>query len=100
MLDLLHELFGGEFPADERALELDLLDPSSTYGVYDDGQLVGCASAYRFDLTTPGSRVATAGVTSVGVRSTHRRRGLLNSLMTRQLHDLHDVMPVAALWAS
>jgi predicted acetyltransferase len=41
-------------------------------------------------------------VTLVGVRPTHRRRGLLSTLMRRQLADVHDEgrEAVAALWAS
>ena len=41
-------------------------------------------------------------MTLVGVRPTHRRRGLLTTLMRRQLADIHDAgrEPVAALWAS
>jgi predicted acetyltransferase len=42
-----------------------------------------------------------AGVTYVGVRATHRRRGVLGSMMQRQLTDIHDRgEPVAILWAS
>ena len=51
---------------------------------------------------SPAARSRSAGVTLVGVRPTHRRRGLLTTLMRRQLADLHDAgrEPVAALWAS
>ena len=40
-------------------------------------------------------------MTWVGVLPTHRRRGLLSGLMTRQLADVRaEGRPVAALWAS
>ena len=43
-----------------------------------------------------------AGVTQVGVRPTHRRRGMLSTLMRRQLADVHEAgdEAIAALWAS
>jgi predicted acetyltransferase len=40
-------------------------------------------------------------VTGVGVLPTHRRRGVLNALMRRQLDDIREGgEPIAALWAS
>ena len=54
-----------------------------------------------FDLTVPGGELPTAGVTVVGVLPTHRRRGVLRSLMRAQLDDAHERgEPLAALWAS
>ena len=42
-----------------------------------------------------------AGVTAVGVRPTHRRRGLLTRLMRAQLEALRDGgEAIAGLWAS
>src|SRR5207344_3532582 len=53
------------------------------------------------ELTAPGARVPTAGVTVVGVLPTHRRRGILRELMRAQLDDVHARgEPLAALWAS
>jgi predicted acetyltransferase len=69
---------------------------------FEDGAVVGCAGAYEFDLTLPGLTTAPAtGVTWVGVRPTHRRRGILTSLMTHQLADSHERgEPLAVLLAS
>jgi predicted acetyltransferase len=66
-----------------------------------DGQWVGAASAYRFELTVPGGGVVDAcGVTMVGVRSTHRRRGILTALMGRLLDEAAERgEPVAVLMA-
>jgi predicted acetyltransferase len=67
----------------------------------EDGQLVGGAGSFRFEITVPGSSVATAGVTVVGTYPTHRRRGVLRSLMRAQLDDCHARgEPLAALWSS
>jgi predicted acetyltransferase len=49
----------------------------------------------------PGGEIACAGVTVVGVYPTHRRRGVLRSMMDEQLRDIHErEEPIAALWAS
>jgi predicted acetyltransferase len=68
---------------------------------FDDGRPIALAAAYPFDLTVPGGPLACGGVTWVGVLPTHRRRGILRQLMTRQLNDIHEWgEPIAALWAS
>jgi predicted acetyltransferase len=41
-------------------------------------------------MRVPGALAAVAGVTLVGVLPTHRRRGILSSLMRWQPDDLHD----------
>ena len=67
----------------------------------EDGKTVGGAGAFPFEMTVPGAVVPTAGVTVVGTFPTHRRRGVLRSLMRVQLDDIHERgEPVAALWAS
>jgi len=67
----------------------------------DDARPVAFAAAYPFDLSVPGGPLACGGVTWVGVLPTHRRRGILRQLMTRQLNDIHEWgEPIAALWAS
>jgi predicted acetyltransferase len=67
----------------------------------EDGHIVGGAGAFPFELTVPGGTVATAGVAAVGTYPTHRRRGVLRSMMRAQLDDVHQRgEPVALLWAS
>ncbi|HVM08141.1 MAG TPA: GNAT family N-acetyltransferase [Acidimicrobiales bacterium] len=67
-----------------------------------DGQIVGTAGAFTFDMTLPGLTTApTAGVTWVSVLPTHRRRGVLTSMMRHQLDDIRDRgEPLAILLAS
>jgi predicted acetyltransferase len=63
--------------------------------------IVGTAAAATFELTVPGGAVPAAGVTAVGVHPTHRRRGVLRTLMDRQLADVRERgEPAAILWAS
>ena len=68
----------------------------------DGGTIVGGAGAFTFRMTVPGgAQLGTAGVTVVGVLPTHRRRGILRSMMRAQLDDIHERgEPLAALWAS
>ena len=62
---------------------------------------LGTAGAYTFRMTVPGGEAATAGVTAVGVRPDHHRRGILRALMRNQLDDIRARgEPLAVLWAS
>jgi predicted acetyltransferase len=71
------------------------------HGAFEGKRAVGGAGAFPFELSVPGGTVPCAGVTVVGVYPTHRRRGILTSLMRAQLDDVRERgEPVAALWAS
>src|SRR6476646_3557417 len=60
-------------------------------GVADGGQFVAGAGAYSFDQTLPGNtHIPVAGVTWVGCLPSHRRRGLLTSMMRHQIDDLAE----------
>ena len=67
-----------------------------------NGEVVGTAGAYSFDLSLPGGSTAgCAGITLVSVRADHRRRGLLRRMMQRLLDDAASrAEPFAALWAT
>jgi predicted acetyltransferase len=68
---------------------------------FDGAAMVGTSGLLSLTLTTPGGLAPMAGVTAVGVLPSHRRRGILASLMRRQLDDIHDRgEPLAGLWAS
>jgi predicted acetyltransferase len=77
------------------------LDFDRAIAAHDGDRVVGTAAAYSFDLTVPGGMLPTAGVTTVAVQPTHRRRGVLRRMMQMQLDDVHRRgEPLAALWAS
>ncbi|MDE3722869.1 GNAT family N-acetyltransferase [Nocardiopsis sp. N85] len=64
-------------------------------------RVIGSTNHFPFEMHLPGGLRPVAGVTGVGVWPTYRRRGVLSSLMRRQLADLHEVGGrYAALWAS
>ncbi|MFG1701414.1 GNAT family N-acetyltransferase [Nonomuraea sp. NPDC049309] len=72
-----------------------------TLAAFDGDQMAGVTSIFSFTMTVPGGRLPVAGVTAVSVLPSHRRRGVLSSLMRRQLTDIRDRgEPVAALYAS
>ena len=90
-------------PPDEQMLERfeRVLPHERMHAAFADGQIVGGAGAFPFELSVPGGSVPCAGVTVVGTQPTHRRRGVLRSMMTAQLRDIHERgEPIAALWAS
>ena len=71
------------------------------HAAFDDGTIIGGAGVYPFEMTVPGGPMTCAGVTIVGVKPTHRRRGILRKMMTAQLADVRDrAEPIASLWAS
>ncbi|MFD6195635.1 GNAT family N-acetyltransferase [Mycobacteriaceae bacterium NPDC060252] len=66
-----------------------LLEAGRYLGAFDEAELVGGADSYTSWLTVPGgARVPHAAVTHIGVLPTHTRRGILTSLVTRQLTDI------------
>jgi predicted acetyltransferase len=101
--DTLINAFGGvPEPAEERALFNSLTEFDRSLGVWDGDTCVGTAGAFGFRLTVPGgASVPAAGVTMVSVAATHRRRGILTSMMRRQLDDVRSWgEPLAVLTAS
>ena len=94
------------FHADMSDAEADrwerVLEPERTLALRDRGRIVAGTGIFSRRLAVPGGVVPAAAVTLVGVRPTHRRRGLMSTLMRRQLNDVHEAgrEAVAMLWAS
>ena len=68
----------------------------------DSDEIVGTTSAYSLTMTMPGGAfVPVAGVHLVAVEPTHRRRGVMSSMMRHQLEGLvNGTEAVAALWTT
>ncbi|MFI6287718.1 GNAT family N-acetyltransferase [Streptomyces sp. NPDC051018] len=99
----LERAFGdGDKGSEHRELVRSLTHYDRSLGAYDGGECVGTAGSFPFRVTVPGgSLVPSAGVTMVSVAATHRRRGILTSLMRRQLDDVRERgEPLAMLLAS
>ncbi|GAA3126733.1 GNAT family N-acetyltransferase [Streptomyces rameus] len=99
---LVRAFGGGPASAEERELDRSLTEFDRSLAVWDADTLVGTAGAFSFRMTVPGGAVVpTAGVTMVSVAATHRRRGVLTSMMRRLLEDARAKgEPLAALFAS
>lgn len=95
--------FGGvPESAEESELWRTLTPHNRSIGAWDGDGCVGTAGAFAFRLSVPGGAlVPAAGVTMVSVAATHRRRGILTSMMRRQLDDVRAWgEPLAVLTAS
>jgi predicted acetyltransferase len=94
--------FSAQSTPEELEDELTIVEVDRLVAVVDGGRFVGTAGAYTFDLTVPGgAQIPVAGVTAVGVLATHRRQGVLRSMMAFQLDDVAARgEPVAVLTAS
>lgn len=94
--------FSDEVKPEHREQARATIDWSRTFGAFDGDDLCGTAGAYALEVTLPGGAVVpTSGVTAVGVLPTHRRRGVLSSMMARQLDDVKERgEPLALLTAS
>ena len=94
--------FGGTATDEDADRFLQLMDVDRMHAAFDGERVVGGAGAFSYRMSVPGgAAIPTAGVTVVGVLPSHRRRGVLTSLMREQLADCRARGDAAAyLWAS
>jgi predicted acetyltransferase len=99
----LERAFGGPAdPLEERAQWRKVTEFERSLTAWDGDELVGTAGAFTFRMTVPGGALlGVPGVTMVSVQPTHRRRGVLTSMMRRQMDEFRERgEPVAVLTAS
>jgi predicted acetyltransferase len=86
----------------DREREQAIFEFDRSLAVWDGAEPVATIAAYSLEMTLPGGPRPVAGVSQVSVQPTYRRRGLLRTLMTQGLADLHERgrEAVAALWAT
>ncbi|MEU8227610.1 GNAT family N-acetyltransferase [Kribbella sp. NPDC048915] len=75
-----------------------MFEPDRALVATDGGEIIGTTRALTRDLSVPGAVVDAAHVTGVGVRATHRRRGVMSALIGQQLREVPEA--IAVLWAS
>jgi predicted acetyltransferase len=76
-------------PEAERGPLLATSEWDRMFGAFEGDTLCGVVGAYGVEVTAPGPvTTPTSGVTAVGVLPTHRRRGILTSLMAHQFDDI------------
>lgn len=82
--------------------ELEDLGSGRGIGVFDGDELVGVGNIAGLELAVPGGLLPLAGVLLIGVKPTHRRRGVMSRMIRHQLHTLHEqgLEPVAGLTSS
>jgi predicted acetyltransferase len=96
-----HAFGGSPGTPEDRAQTLTRFEFDRSLGAYDGNQLVGGTAIFSFRMRVPGAELPAAGVSWVSVLPTHRRRGILRSLMRQQLADIRDRgEPLAVLWAA
>ncbi|MHB8641644.1 MAG: GNAT family N-acetyltransferase [Gaiellaceae bacterium] len=95
------QYFGSESDPDRAERFSRLLPVDRMHAAFEGERIVGGAGAFPFPMSVPGGLVDCAGTTVIGVAPTHRRRGVLRSMMREHLDDAHERgEPIAALWAS
>ena len=98
---VLEQAFGNVPHPQDREIEFALVDSERTLGAFVGTDLIGTAASFAMTMTVPGGQRAIGFVTWVAVTPTHRRRGVLATLITAQLQGLYERgEAVAALWAS
>jgi predicted acetyltransferase len=70
--------------------------------VFEGERIVGTGGAYSMELTLPGlTSVRVGGLTAISVLPTHRRRGILRSMIERHFQDVEaHGEPLSVLTAS
>jgi predicted acetyltransferase len=98
MLGFGEDLNDEEFPPEW----LELIPLDRTVAAFDGDVIVGTLAGFPFDVTVPGGRqIPMAGTTIVTVAATHRRKGVLTSMMRDHLEDGRSRgEPLVGLWAS
>ena len=99
---VLEEAFSEKIRADELENERKIAEFDRCLVAVDGDEFVGGSSAASLRIGVPGgAAVPVAGITGVGVKPTHRRRGINTALMRRQLDEARDRgEALAALHAS
>jgi len=99
---VLGEAFNATYPVEpELEHERPIIEFDRTLAAFDGAGMVGTSFVLTMPMSVPGGALTAAGVTGVSVLPSHRRRGILSSLMRRQLADIRARgETVAALFAS
>jgi predicted acetyltransferase len=98
---VIGQYFGNEPDQGRTERFARVLPAERVHAAWDDGEIVGGAGGFPFEMSVPGALVRCSGTTVVGVAPTHRRRGVLRAMMRAHLDDAHERSePIAALWAS
>jgi predicted acetyltransferase len=80
--------FGETFTEEELADHDRWFEYDRSIGAFDGDRLVGTGGADSMDLTLPGlTTIPIGGLTAISVLPTHRRRGILRSMITYHFEE-------------
>ncbi len=100
-IEALDAGFSSEMPQGVRDHLQQLIEPSRLLVATEGDAVVATASSIPFEMTVPGGELPTGGLSTVAVRPTHRRQGILRQIMRRHLDDSRARgEPLSVLWAS
>ncbi|HEY8646442.1 MAG TPA: GNAT family N-acetyltransferase, partial [Gaiellaceae bacterium] len=101
-LNAISHYFGQENQLEDAERFSRWIEVERMHAAFEGDRIIGGAGAFTFRMSVPGGgTIPAAGITVVGVLPTHRRRGVLRSLMQEQLEDCRKRGDLAAyLWAS
>jgi predicted acetyltransferase len=80
----------GETVTEEEVADYDRwFEYERSIGAFDGDRLVGTGGAYSMDLTLPGlATIPIGGLTAIAVLPTHRRRGILRSMIVYHFQEV------------
>src|SRR4051812_22479742 len=101
-LNVISHYFGQENKDEDAERFAKWIEVDRMHAARENGAIVGGAGAFTYRMSVPGGgSIPAGGVTVVGVLPTHRRRGVLTSMMRTQLEDCRARGDAATwLWAS
>lgn len=100
-LEAVELAFSDTLKPEEVERERTLIEYDRAFAAFDGPEIVGATAAFTMPITVPGDEVSVPYVTCVGVKPTHRRRGVNTALMRSQLDQVHERgEPIAVLTAS
>jgi predicted acetyltransferase len=83
--------FGETFSEDELADHDRWFEYDRSIAAFDGDRMVGTGGAYSMDLTLPGlTAIPIGGLTAISVLPTHRRRGILRSMIAYHFQEVED----------
>jgi predicted acetyltransferase len=99
---VIEHAFNSHHPTSEELRhDLPVFEFDRSLAAFDGADIVGTSAALSLRMTVPGGTADVAGVTAVATSPSHRRRGILTSLMRGQLAGIRDRgEAIAALFAS
>ena len=82
-------VFGETFTAEELADHDRWFEYDRSIAAFDGDRIVGTGGAFSMDLTLPGlTTIPIGGLTAISVLPTHRRRGILRSMIAYHFEEV------------